>query len=247
MPGIPRTIDAPIPGPANVQTFALDPGVAFDVEAVYIEIDTSGAGGPVTAELTILEQSGVVIAKKRQGSTVPAGGAGSATWALRLDDNDGSQAPTGPPEIPFCAVKFDVTVPAASVYPLAAGDLIFTVPNVYPDYYALDGATGGLTSLIDGLNRFDTIWSALIPGGGVVTPNPELLFVDLVGDTWLVPDMTGPGGFPTGPAGIGFKTWLNTGKAGIYDLYELRNTDPVNDMLVSGRANVWRLNSDAPE
>lgn len=88
MPGVPRTIDAEIPGPQQTQQFALDGTVTFDLEAVYIEIDASGAGGPVTAELTILEQSGVVIARKAQKDTVDAGGAGSATWALRLDDDD---------------------------------------------------------------------------------------------------------------------------------------------------------------
>lgn len=100
MPGQPRTIEAPIPGPAQSQSFGLDPGVVFDLEAVYVEIDTSGAGGPVTAELTLLEQSGVVIAKKRQAETVDAGGSGSATWALRLDDEAAAAAGL-PPWVPF--------------------------------------------------------------------------------------------------------------------------------------------------
>lgn len=89
MAGEPRTIDAPIPGPANSQQFILPPGLTLDVEAVYVEVDAAGAGGPVTGELVIAEQSGVVIATKRQSQTIPPGGAGTATWALRLSD-DGS-------------------------------------------------------------------------------------------------------------------------------------------------------------
>lgn len=84
--GEPRTIDAPIDGPAVTQTFVLPKGVTLDVEAVYIEVNAGGAGGPVTAELTISESSGVVIAKKRQSAPIDPGGPGSATWALRLGD-----------------------------------------------------------------------------------------------------------------------------------------------------------------
>lgn len=92
MAGEPRTIDAEIPGPAQTQTFSLPQGVTLDLESVYIEVDTSGAGGPVGAELTIAEQSGVVIAKKRQAEKIDAGGAGSATWALRLADEAAAAA-----------------------------------------------------------------------------------------------------------------------------------------------------------
>jgi hypothetical protein len=93
--GEPRTIDAPIPGPANTQVFTLPPGVTLNVEAVYIEVDTTGAGGPVTGELTIAEQSGVVIAKKPQSQTVDPGIAGTATWALRLGDDAAGGTPSG--------------------------------------------------------------------------------------------------------------------------------------------------------
>jgi hypothetical protein len=65
------------------------PGNGLDVETVYATIDATGAGGAVTAEITIRDQSGVVIARKVQGSTIDAGVTGSATWALRLDDEGG--------------------------------------------------------------------------------------------------------------------------------------------------------------
>ncbi len=88
--GEPRTIDVGLTGPAPTETTALPQGVTFDLEAVYVEIDTSGAAGPVTCELVIAEQSGDVIATKRQSATIPNGGTGTATWALRLADDGGS-------------------------------------------------------------------------------------------------------------------------------------------------------------
>jgi hypothetical protein len=64
------------------------PGSGLDLESVYAVIDASAATADVTAELTITDQSGVVIAKRTQALTVPAGDTGSATWALRLDDDN---------------------------------------------------------------------------------------------------------------------------------------------------------------
>ena len=158
-----------------------------------------------------------------------------------------AQPASGPPEIPFCVVKFDVTVPASTAYGLENGDLSFTVPNVYPTFYALDGTSGGLTSLFNGLNRFDTVWSALLPDGSAFTPNPDLLLLELQGDSHLIPSFPGSGGYPTPSTGIGFITWLNTASVGIFDLFIVNNTDPANDIRVSCECNVWRLNGDAPE
>lgn len=121
MPGQPRTIDAGLAGPAQTQTYTLDPTVQFDLEAVYVELDTSGAGGPVTAELVIAEQSGVVIAKKRQSQTVDAGGAGTATWALRLDDESAGSPP------PAVTVLEDVCSDTVTLPP-AMGGAGVTVP-----------------------------------------------------------------------------------------------------------------------
>ena len=77
------------------------PAAGLDVETVYAAIDTTGAGGAVTAELTITDQSGAVIARKTQGTTIPAGGTGSATWALRLDDEGSSGGGTDPLAVHF--------------------------------------------------------------------------------------------------------------------------------------------------
>jgi hypothetical protein len=71
------------------------PGAGLDVETVYASIDATAAGSDVTAELTITDPSGVVIARKTQGQAVSAGGTGSATWALRLDDESTSVTPSG--------------------------------------------------------------------------------------------------------------------------------------------------------
>jgi hypothetical protein len=71
---------------------------SFDVESVYASVDATTATGPVTAELTVRDQSGVVIARKKQGVTIPAGAAGSATWALRLDDETTTTTPAGSSE-----------------------------------------------------------------------------------------------------------------------------------------------------
>lgn len=83
-PNGPRTIIVPTNGTGSV-SFTLPPGITLDLQSAFAVIDATGAGA-TTAELTISDQSGVVIAKKRQSETVDAGVTGSATWALRLDD-----------------------------------------------------------------------------------------------------------------------------------------------------------------
>lgn len=146
MPGEPRTIVVAFETPGPTQSFPLPQGVVFDVEAVFIQVDTSGAGGPVTAELTIAEQSGQVIAKKRQAETIDAGGSGSATWALRLADdgagagavsnltsNDGSVVitnPHGPTADLAVFTPFDLAYDHFTVPPGGGGTQVrFTFPN----------------------------------------------------------------------------------------------------------------------
>jgi hypothetical protein len=79
-------VTSKVPGNGTGTVSWTVPGDGMDVETVYASVDATGAGGAVTAEITITDQSGVVIARKVQGSTITAGGTGSATWALRLDD-----------------------------------------------------------------------------------------------------------------------------------------------------------------
>lgn len=80
----PRTIVLPGDG-SQAASYKLAPGIFQYVESVLVEVDASAAGD-VRPTLRIAEPSGVVIATKRQGETIPAGDTGSATWALRLDD-----------------------------------------------------------------------------------------------------------------------------------------------------------------
>lgn len=89
-----RTILIPGNGTGSL-SFELPPGVTMDVEAVLVNVDATGAASPVTAELQVAEQSGVVIAAKPQGSTIANGTSAKATWALRLDDSGASVDTTG--------------------------------------------------------------------------------------------------------------------------------------------------------
>ncbi len=86
----PRTINLPGSG-TDTQQHELAPGLLQYVESVYVEIDNS-AGGDARPTLTLAEQSGVVIAKKRQGEAIGGGNSGSATWALRLTDEQPAAA-----------------------------------------------------------------------------------------------------------------------------------------------------------
>lgn len=92
----PRTIVVSGTG-GNTLAFTWPAGVFLSPESVFADIDATGAGGPVTATLTIQDQSGVVIAKKRIGETITAGAPGSATWALRLSDDQASSAAAAEP------------------------------------------------------------------------------------------------------------------------------------------------------
>ncbi len=81
----PRTIIVGITPGQSTASYTLAPGLAQYVQSVYVEVDNT-AGADTRPLLTVSEQSGVVIAKKRQGESITAGTSGSATWALRLTD-----------------------------------------------------------------------------------------------------------------------------------------------------------------
>lgn len=90
----PRTIVVPISNTSDTVAYTLAPGLAQYVQSVYVEVDNT-AGSDARATLTVSEQAGVVIAKKRQGEAIPAGDTGSATWALRLTDEDAATPSSG--------------------------------------------------------------------------------------------------------------------------------------------------------
>lgn len=81
----PRTIRVGISGTSAVESYTLASGLAQYVEAVYVEVDNT-AGADAQPLVTLSDQSGVVINKKRQGGTITGGDTGSASWALRVAD-----------------------------------------------------------------------------------------------------------------------------------------------------------------
>ncbi len=146
-PAGPRTINAPVNGTGTV-SFTLPPGITLDLQAVFATIDATAAGA-TTAELTISEQSGVVIAKKRQGETVDAGVTGSATWALRLGDES---APPLPPAVTaYEAFKDPGTF-------CATGAPITTLPFVYDFGDVLGSFAGTRYTIFDAGTYALALW-----------------------------------------------------------------------------------------
>lgn len=70
----------------NTVTFRLPSNMATKVQSVVATVDNA-AGGDATAKVTVLDGSGVVIATNTQADPIPAGDTGTATFALRLNDN----------------------------------------------------------------------------------------------------------------------------------------------------------------
>lgn len=66
-------------------TYPLAPGVFQYIQSVLIEVD-NGAGPDTRPVLSVQTHDGVAVADKTQGSVIPAGDTGRATWALRLTD-----------------------------------------------------------------------------------------------------------------------------------------------------------------
>lgn len=75
-------------------TFEVPAGVVLRVESVYAEFDTSG--GAAAPMLTVTDDSGAVIARKRQSETADDPALSSATWALRLSDESVVTSGSGP-------------------------------------------------------------------------------------------------------------------------------------------------------
>lgn len=67
-------------------TFDIPNTPSVVVQSVVATVNNT-AGGATTATLTVRDQSGQVIARKRQSETIDAGASGTATFALRLDDD----------------------------------------------------------------------------------------------------------------------------------------------------------------
>lgn len=91
-----RTITVNPTTPSNTLSFQVPAYFNLDVQAVFANIDASGAGD-TTGLLEVADSSGAVIARKAQTQVVTGGtNPGSATWALRLaDDGGGAPASSG--------------------------------------------------------------------------------------------------------------------------------------------------------
>lgn len=141
---------------AQSLTFTMPGGVALKVLSVVATIN-NGAGVAVTPELTIKEASGAVIATKRQGSTIPAGDTGTATFALRLSAEAAAAA----------GIKFDTT-------PQSGGYLLVTTTGNNPatsygiDLQGVDDIRVQTTDIIE-LDASDI----LIQGGNSSITGPK--------------------------------------------------------------------------
>lgn len=163
--------------PSNALSFSLPPGVTISLESVLAAIDATGAGD-TTATLEIADSSGAVIARKAQGQVVTGGVVGSATWALRLGDEQAAQAAGEP----WC------TATAALGGTLAAGVSsvsYFGLNTNDPSAFAL---TGGFPARLQfnktGVYTVVGNFQCNSPQGGPV-PNPHTTYVQ-----------GGPGVFP---------------------------------------------------
>jgi len=137
----------------STMSYRLPAGLFQYVESVYVELDTSGASD-ARPELAIATDNGVVMARKRQGEDVLGGDTGSATWALRLDD-ERRQPDTA---LPYGYLVYKRGAPSTVVVPTGAvgKKVLFTSAQ------ASDGVTihlDGVTGSPDGFDLPVGLWS----------------------------------------------------------------------------------------
>jgi len=118
----PRTIVLPGTG-TQTRSYTLPPGIYQYVQSVLVHVDATAAPA-VRPTLRVKEQSGVVIATKRQGQPIPSGDTGTATWALRLVDEPSGPGPNADCTLGYQGVGADVP----RVFGTVTGD-----PDVTPN------------------------------------------------------------------------------------------------------------------
>ena len=149
----PRTIVIAGNG-TSVLDYNLPPGVYQYVQAVLANIDNT-AGAAIRPTLRVKEQTGTVIATTRPAESIPAGGSGSATWALRLSD---SSAVTGTSGIFFDTAPQD-------------GDYLYTKttrptsPGGYGTEFLVEGLEAGV--------GFHLFVNSLSNGGMILIENGD--------------------------------------------------------------------------
>lgn len=111
-----------VTGDAQLVAYVLPLQGQFLVESVVADIDA--AAGAVTAELIVKDKSGAVIARKSQGKAIPAGELGSATWALRLADEESAAVTSD--------IVHVVTLSMTGTGPLDTAGLGANLPQIRP-------------------------------------------------------------------------------------------------------------------
>ncbi len=210
-------------------TFTMPGGVAMKVLSVVATV-TNGAGSAVTPELTIKDQSGVVIAARKQSSSIPAGDTGTATWALRLDDDSAGTSPGG------SGIQFDtdpqsggfLTIETTGFDPVTGNGVDFNVTGTNDMVVHLPSSGGGVTAAfvvdVDGLNgefliRYNRAALIITTGEGIDI-NPGEIDIDVATNSFIHTTATGGtqikcpnlgGTSLTSPAGTIFRVDDNAG------------------------------------
>lgn len=122
---------------ASSLAFTMPGGVELDVESVVATIDNA-AGGDTTPTLVVRDLSGEVIATKRMGDVIPAGGTGTATFSLRNSDDGGGIA-----RVTSTDGTVTVTNPSGPVVDLSAGPV---APGLRIDYAEPPAGTLAITA-----------------------------------------------------------------------------------------------------
>jgi len=149
----PRTIVLAGDG-TSVASYRLAPGVLQYVQSVLAEVDASGAG-PVRPTLRVSEQSGVVIATKRQGQPIPSGDTGTATWALRLTDEEPRPGPTADCVLSYAGAAPDTPL----VFGTVTGDPNASIDRPYTPLSLTWKFTAGkpISALVSNLEGYDIV------------------------------------------------------------------------------------------
>jgi hypothetical protein len=168
----PRTVVVPGAG-GNSLSFAIPPGVDFNVESVLAAVDASAAGDTF-GELSVSDQSGVVIATKRQGLPIPGGSSGTETWALGLNDEEAAAAASG---FQWCAALGENTAVVSGVTTKISLDPVTLLTNA-SSVFSIDAGAGYTGLGIHAAGLYLVWWGVIEERTHAPQPaNPETIVV----------------------------------------------------------------------
>lgn len=134
-----RPIIIPGNGGADLAySFAADQFV--QLQAISVDVDTSGAGGSVAVEVALADPSGVRIAAVRTGAGLDPGLVGQVTFAANLPDSSTFPAPALVQQIQ--AALWEATLPEQALLTVAALDAGALITEMRVFTYALGQPTG---------------------------------------------------------------------------------------------------------